>query len=93
MSLKLLLFILLVLICGCNSIGGKPAGEQVPRMSIEDLKARLGSTDLIVLDVRQPGDWFAGKTKIAGAIREDPGKFDRWRGKYPKDKTLVLYCA
>ncbi len=93
MSLKWLLFMLLFLVGGCDSIGGKHAGEQVPRMSIEDLKARLGSPDLIILDVRLPGDWSASKTKIAGAIREDPGKFDRWRGKYPKDKTLVLYCA
>jgi len=90
---KWLLLLFVFLIGGCNPMGGKPAGNQVPRISIEDLKARLGSSGLIVLDVRQPGDWSAGKTKIKDAIREDPGKFDGWRNKYPRDKTLVLYCS
>ncbi len=93
MTRKWLLFLIVLLISGCNSTGGKPTDEQVPRMPIEDLKTRLGSSDLIVLDVRQPDDWSAGKTKIAGAMREDPGKFNTWHSKYPRGKTLVLYCA
>jgi rhodanese-related sulfurtransferase len=31
--------------------------------------------------------------KIKGAVREDLEKVDTWMNKYPKDKTLVFYCA
>lgn len=93
MSWKWFLPLILFLFGGCATTDGRPVSDQVPRMSIKDLKARLGSPDLVVLDVRQPGDWSAGNTMIAGAIREDPREFSRWHDKYPKEKTLVLYCA
>ncbi len=78
---------------GCATIEGTPVSNQVQRMSIEDLKARLGSPDTIVLDVRAGWAWASSNTKITGAIREDPREFSRWYDKYPKDKTLVLYCT
>lgn len=93
MSLKWFLPLILLLVGGCAAIDGNPANDQVQRITKEDLKARLGSPDFIVLDVRQPGDWSAGNTKIAGAIRENPRDFSKWQDKYPKDKTLILYCA
>jgi rhodanese-related sulfurtransferase len=68
------------------------AGD-TPRMTKEDLKARLGDSDLILLDVRTPASWDKSDKKILGAIRENPDKFEFWADKYPKDKTLVLYCA
>ncbi len=65
----------------------------VPKMSKEDLQARIGNPDVIIVDVRAGGDWTANDSKIKGAVREDPGKVDSWMDKYPKDKTLVFYCA
>ena len=66
----------------------------VPRMSKEDLKSRLGNPEVIILDVRAPGDWDKSKTKIQGAVREDPNKSAQsWADKYSQDKTIVLYCA
>jgi len=62
-------------------------------MAKEELKALLGSPDLMVIDVRYGKDWTDSDRKIAGAIREDPKQFKTWQGKYPKTKTLVLYCA
>ncbi len=93
MSWKWALFLVLFLIAGCSPAGKISTIEQVPRISKEDLKARLGSPDLILLDVRQQDDWSAGDSKIIGAIREEPKEYYRWRDKYSKDKTLVLYCA
>ena len=64
----------------------------VPRMSKEELKSMLGNPEVTILDVRASGDWDNGKTKIQGAIREDPNKSTKsWADKYPKDKTIVLY--
>ncbi len=90
---KWFLIIAVFLIGGCATVEGVPVSDQVPRMSIEDLKARLGSPETIVLDVRTGWSWSSSSYKIAGAIREDPREFSHWYGKYPKDKTLVLYCS
>lgn len=67
--------------------------DEAQRMSVEDLKALLNNPDVIVLDVRAPGDWEGSDSKIQGAIRETWDNFDDWADKYTKDKTLVLYCA
>ena len=64
----------------------------VLRMSKEELKSMLGNPGVTILDVRASGDWDNGKTKIQGAIREDPNKNAKsWADKYSKDKTIVLY--
>lgn len=69
------------------------ASDDVPRMSKQELKGLLGFADVIILDVRTSRDWEGSTSTIKGAIREDPQTFDTWADKYPKDKTLVLFCA
>ena len=69
------------------------AAQEVRRISIEELKGMLGSPDLVVIDVRRGGDWLSSKVKIKGAVREDAERVESWMSKYPKDKTLVFYCA
>jgi rhodanese-related sulfurtransferase len=64
-----------------------------PRMTKQDLKAKLGNPDLILIDVRYGRDWTDSHLKVKGAIREDPEAIESWANKYPKDKTLVFYCA
>jgi hypothetical protein len=67
---------------------------EVPRMTKEELKSLLGNPGIIILDVRAGFDWDDSGWKIPGALREDPRKELRsWVGKYPKEKTLILYCA
>ena len=65
----------------------------VPRMSKEALKEKLGDPDVIILDVRTGSDWKASEFKIKGALRVSSNNVDSWSAKYSKDKTLVLYCA
>jgi hypothetical protein len=65
----------------------------VPRMTKEELRANLGNPNFIIIDVRLGPDWEDSDLKIKGAVRQDPKVFDAWANKYPKDKTLVLYCA
>jgi hypothetical protein len=89
-SVLLMALIVSLLVMGM----GKPAAaEGVPRISKEELKARLGRSDLVVIDVRAAKDWAESGEKIAGAVREEPASPEKWAGSYPKEKTLVLYCA
>jgi hypothetical protein len=67
--------------------------DDVPRMTKEELKGRLGDPNVIILDVRTEKDWKDSDLRIKGAIREDPNEVNAWLGNYPKDKTMVLYCA
>lgn len=66
--------------------------QDVSRISADELKANLNNPEYIVLDVRTRGDWDSSQWKIQGAEREDPGRVEQWKDKYPKDKTFVLYC-
>jgi rhodanese-related sulfurtransferase len=65
----------------------------VPRMTKDELKALLGSPDLLIVDVRLGRDWKESDLKIKGAVREESREVESWANKYSKDKTLVLYCA
>ncbi len=68
-----------------------PAGT-VPTMTREELKARLGTEKLVILDVRTGRDWSTSDHKIPGAIRID-GKDLAVVKDYSPDHTFVLYCA
>lgn len=66
---------------------------EVPRITKEELKSMLGNPNLIILDVRGNLDWNESPWKIKGAIREDYKEDDySWVKKYPKERTIVLYC-
>ena len=66
---------------------------EVPRMSKEELKTLLDKGDVILLDLRGGKDWTSSEYKIQKAVREDPDQVESWATKYPKDQTLVVYCA
>jgi hypothetical protein len=67
---------------------------EVPRMTKEELKDKLGHPDVVIIDVRVAGEWKGSNEKIQGAVREDPEKnIKNWAEKYSKDKTLVFYCT
>jgi len=83
--------IVLLIGSGCALL---PAREvQVPWMTQEELRGKLTNPEIVVLDVRKKPDWDRGGTKIRGAFHEDYERVKEWAGKYPRDKTLVLYCA
>ena len=76
------------------SMGLSPsAAANVSIITKEELKAQLDNSDVIVLDVRTGGDWKSSEFKIQGAIRANPNDFNEWAEAYPKNKTLILYCA
>ena len=62
-------------------------------ISKDQLKAELTNPDVIVVDVRSPHDWDSSQWKIQGARRESPAQAGQRMAEYPKDKTIVFYCA
>ena len=83
--------LLLIFGSGCALLPEREV--QVPWMTQEELKARLGCPEIIILDVRKKPDWDKSDRKIPGAFHEDYERVKEWAGKYPRDKNLVLYCA
>ena len=75
------------------AVGSLSFAQEAKRMTKEELKAMLGSPDLVVVDVRTGRDWTGSDQKIKGALREDPRKVDDWAARYDKEKTVVIYCA
>ena len=67
--------------------------QEVPRIAKEELKEMLGNPDVIIIDLRLGQDWENSELRIEGALKEDPGNLNSWLSKFPKEKTLVLYCA
>ena len=74
-------------------VSGVARGDNSHTMTIEQLHSLLGKPNVIIIDVRSNYDWDESKVKIPGAVREEGMKFTSWMNKYPKDKTIVLYCA
>jgi rhodanese-related sulfurtransferase len=85
-------FSLLLVLMLLGGTAGAVESQEVPRMSIDELRAQLGNQQLVVLDVRSGYDWQRSGSKIAGAVRAEPATID-WAHKYDKNQTLVLYCA
>ena len=78
---------------GCLGYGMATAAGPAPTMSGETLRAKLGSPDLVILDVRVGSGWSRSDRKIKGAVRENPAQVADWLGKYDKEKTYILYCS
>ncbi len=87
MRMKWLMLIPVMTLLGC-------AGPQdVPLISKEELRAKLGSSNLVVLDVRSIVDWKLAKNKIVGARRVGLEEVEAWVEQLPKDEEIVLYCG
>jgi rhodanese-related sulfurtransferase len=86
---KLLLFVVgLICLTALPALSG--SGKL---MTTTELKDMLGSQDLVILDVRSGRDWSTSEVKITGAVRANGDDFGSWANSYPKEKTIVLYCA
>lgn len=68
------------------------ADDDAPRITKEELKAKLGDPAVTVIDVRYNANWKKSGQKIVRAVREDPNEISSWVGKYKKDQVLVFYC-
>ena len=87
--------ILLFLLCGlAQPVMAMGNGLEPPRITKEKLLSMMGNPEVTILDVRESESYKGSQWKIRGATREDPTILVKtWAEKYPKDKTLVLYCS
>ena len=90
---KKLLLGCVVIFLGMGMFVSLILSADVPRMAQDELKALLGNSDLILLDVRSGSDWKDSDLKIQGAIREEPREINSWAKNYSREKIIVLYCA
>ena len=81
---------ILVVCIGCTTI---QRTQDVPRIPKDELKAKLGSPGMVLIDVRTENDWKKSDEKITGAQRMDPEAVDSWAATLPKDTEIILYCA
>lgn len=89
---------LLALACciAINSVvlaGGAFAGDKVPRMEPTELAAMLDSPNMTIIDVRRGKDWSGSEEIIKNAVRKPYNDVANWADDFPKDRTIVLYCA
>jgi rhodanese-related sulfurtransferase len=59
--------------------------------NIDRLKTRLKETDLVLVDVREPSEYAAGR--IDGAINIPLRTLAQNLDQIPKDKPVMLYCS
>jgi rhodanese-related sulfurtransferase len=85
--------VLLVLLALLAAPGAAPAKSEALEIDQDTLKGLLGAPDLLILDVRQGGDWDKSDQKIRGAVRQDPRQVEAWGPQLPRDQKIVLYCA
>ena len=90
---RILVFLVFLLIFGCHQ-GLRPVDElaDIPRITKEELKAKIGDPSVNIIDVRYKPNWGKSDRLIAGALREEPMEVGSWVHKYHKDRMIVLYC-
>ena len=81
----------LVILLAAASVSAQ-AIRNVPRISIDELKALMEKNAVLVIDVRDAGSFAKGR--IPGAVNVDYTKVldeaDRFKG---ETRTIVTYCA
>ncbi len=91
-----LIVLLAIAVLGCATVADtvvEPMRQEPPRMLPDELKARLDDPSLVIIDGRADLDEEGGLSKVKGAVLEIYNEVGAWAPKYPKDKTIVLYCA
>ena len=71
------------------------AKDDVPRITIQELKAKMDQgEDMVILDVRLGSEYAGSKIKIKGAIRIPVFQLEDNRYKeLPRDKDIIAYCT
>ncbi len=65
--------------------------EQVPRLTMDQVKEMLGKPDVVILDVRYIKQFEQSDKKLPGATWVDPEKIADYAASIPRDKTIITY--
>jgi len=90
---KWAIIIAVTLMASSGLVAAGALAAEAARMDKDELKAKLGDPDVVIIDVRSHTDWLFSGDRIQGALRENYRDFEGWYANYPKGKTIVLYCA
>lgn len=63
----------------------------VPRMAVEDLRAKLNRGDVVIVDVRDPASY--ARSHIPGALHIPLASIEANLAQLPKNKPIVTYCT
>ena len=65
--------------------------SRTPSTDAAGLSERLGSRNVLVVDVRQPGEWRSGhiRSSVNVPLTQLKGKLET----LPRDRTIVAVCA
>ena len=69
------------------------AASDIPRISKEQLKTMLDDPRLIIIDTRVKQQWDKSEYKLPKAMHQSPWEADEWAKDFPRDRTVVSYCA
>ncbi len=70
------------------------ANDSVPRITVQELKAKLDRGEgVVIIDTRTGRDYTDSKIKIKGAIRIPLVQMENRYGELPADKEIVTYCT
>jgi 3-mercaptopyruvate sulfurtransferase SseA len=70
------------------------ATDNVPRITVQELKAKVDKgDDLVIIDVRTGEDYAGSRIKIKGAVRIPIVQMEERYGELPKDKQIITYCT
>jgi len=76
------------------------ANERIRTLSLDEAKAKLGQSDVVFVDIRDPRE-LERDGMIPGAFHAPRGMLEFWvdpespyyKPVFSEDKTFVLYCA
>lgn len=72
----------------------QPAASDVPRISPQELAARLeGAKPPVVLDVKTRSSYERDGAEIPGSVRVLPERVAEWAAGQPRERQVVAYCT
>jgi hypothetical protein len=74
-----------------NPHGQSPEKMAVPRIAVEDLRAKMGRNAVVVIDVRDQGSYE--RAHVAGAMHIPLAAIEANLSQLSKDKPIVTYCT
>ena len=72
-------------------VGAIASSADMPRITVQELKAKLDAGQAMVFDARQQSDYT--QRHIAGAISLPQGEVAARLAELPTDKLAVFYCT
>ena len=70
------------------------ATDIVPRITVQELKAKMDKgEDIVIIDVRTGREYEESKIKMKGAIRIPIVQLENRINELPRDKEIITYCT